>query len=343
MVGVMASSGVAVADEVSSFCSLTQTQAALQRNLLDYPELFATTGNPQTGNSSIVTGGVRWSLSKYLQAGTVGKLADANCESYRADNRLTEQVKKVEQRADLKAVESMEPLLREALALANDEVAKEQTLMRAKAATLANVKAAFDARDTISMRLAGLVQIRSRLQDELPDAEVPLGELVNQSIAAKAEVASETSRLAGQTGWDVSIAAGAQSDPRGANRAQPFVGLTASYSLGAPAANRAGGNVGALTTQYLSEQRDGPLMQYQRAIDTARGLIEGEHIILEGLEQRKALADSTVERLQGISTEDGQRALRQTRIEQRANGAQIAGSRARLKFLQQWLDRNKPI
>lgn len=343
VVWVMASSGVAVADEVSTFCNLTQTQAAVQRDLLDYPELFATTGNPQTGNSSIVTAGVRWSLSRYLQGATVGKLADANCEAYRAENRLAGQAQAVEQRADLQAVESTEPLMRQALQLADEAVAKEQALLRARVSTLADVKAAFDVRDAIGTRLASLVQIRSRIKDQLPEAEVPLGQLVDRSVAARAEVAIESSRLANQAGWDVSIAAGAQDDPRGRNRTQPFVGLTVSYSLGAPAASRAADRVGALATQYQNEQRDGPLQQYQRAIVTARGLIEGEQIILRGLEERKALVDSTIARLQGVTTDDAQRALRQGRVEQLAGEAQIAGSRARLQFLQQWLDRNKPI
>ncbi|SAL00466.1 hypothetical protein AWB78_05950 [Caballeronia calidae] len=332
-----------MADEVSSFCNMTQTQADVQRNLLNSPELFATTGNPQTGNSSTITAGVRWSLSKHLQAGTVSKLADANCDSYRVDAKLAEQTKNVGQRADLKAIESMEPLMRQVLALANEEVKKEQALMQAKVSTLTNVKDAFDARDSIRTQLASLVQTRSRIGEQLPDAEVPLGELVRQSIEAKAEVANETSQLAAQSAWDVSIAAGAQNDPRAQNRTQPFVGLTVSYSFGAPAANRAANKVAGLTTQYLNEQRDGPLQQYQRAIATVKGLVEGERIILQGLEERKAFTDATLERLTGITTDDGQRAIRQTRIERLASEAQIAGSVARLKFLQQWIERNKPI
>lgn len=332
----------AKADEVSSFCLMTETQAEVQRNILNYPEVFGSTGNPQTGNSSTITAGMRWSLSRYLQANTVSRLASASCDAYRADRQLAAQTQNVEQRADLQAIQAMEPLLRTALVMAGDEVNKEQKLMAAKVATLTDVNAAFNANNAIRTQLAALLQTRSRIQDQLPEAEAANDELVQKSIAAKSRVASETSHLAAQAGWDLSIAAGAQNDPSNASRTSPYVGLTVSYSLGSHAANRAANQVAAVTAQYLTEQHDGPVQQYQRAIATVRGLLESERLILQGIEERKAFIDTTVNRLQGIATDNGQRALRQARIEQQASNAQLAGSRARLDFFQQWLARNQP-
>lgn len=330
----------AFADETKSFCDMTQAQADVQKQLLGSASLFATTGNPATGNSSTITMGVSKSLSKHLQARTTGELADATCESYRLDRKLAEQAENVEQRGDLLAFGAMEPLLKKALEIANTNIEKETALRKVHASTLVDVKAAYDARDTLTTLLTTLQQTRSRIQDQLPEAELPLRELVQEDIAAKAAVTSKTSKLQAESAWDVSIAAGAQTDPREGGRTKPFIGVTVSYSFGAAAANRAANRVGELTTKYVSEERDGPEMQYRRALDTARGLIQAEEGILRGLDQRKALADNSVQQLQGIETDDAQRALRQARLEQAGAQAQIEGSQARLDYLRGWLARN---
>ncbi|MBC8741827.1 hypothetical protein F6X40_35350 [Paraburkholderia sp. UCT31] len=330
----------AFADETQSFCDMTQAQAEVQKQLLGSAQLFATTGNPATGNSSTITMGISKSLSKHLQARTTGELADATCESYRLDRKLAEQAENVEQRGDLLAFGAMEPLLRKALDLANANIDKETSLRKVNAATLMDVKAAYDARDTLSALLTALQQSLSRIQDQLPEAELPLRELVQEDIAAKAAVAGQASKLQAESAWDVSIAAGAQTDPRHDGRTRPFVGVTVSYSFGAVAANRAASRVASLTSKYVSEERGGPEMQYRRALDTARGLIQAEEGILRGLDQRMALADSNVQQLQGIETDDAQRALRQARLEQLGTKAQIEGSQARLDYLRGWLARN---
>jgi hypothetical protein len=153
-------------------------------------------------------------------------------------------------------------------------------------------------------------------------------------------VASETAHLAAQSAWDVSIAAGAQTDPRNGGTTKPFVGLTVTYSFGAGAANRAANTVAGLSEKYENEQRDGPMQQYIRAKETAHGLIQAEEGVLQGLYERKTLADNTVDRLKGIQTDDAQRALRQANLEQLGVQAQIAGSEARLDYLRLWIARN---
>ncbi|MFL9928711.1 hypothetical protein P0D88_05450 [Paraburkholderia sp. RL18-103-BIB-C] len=330
----------AFADETKSFCDMTQAQAEVQKQLLGSAQLFATSGNPATGNSSTITMGVSKSLSKHLQARTTGELADATCEAYRLDRKLAEQADNVQQRGDLQAFAAMEPLLRRALDLANANIDEEKAMRQVNASTLMDVKAAYDARDTLTTVLTTLQQTRSRIQNQLPEAEIPLRELAQEDIAAKAEVAGETSKLQAESAWDVSIAGGAQTDPREGGRTRPFVGVTVSYSFGAVAANRAASRVAGLASKYVSEERDGPEMQYRRALVTARGLIQAEELILQGLDQRKALADSTVQHLEAIQTDDAQRALRQARLEQLGAKAQIEGSQARLGYLRGWLARN---
>jgi hypothetical protein len=339
-VALAALSTSSFADESDAFCNLTQAQAEVQKQLLGSAQMFATTGNPATGNSSTVTVGFSKSLSKQLQAKTTGELADATCDSYRADRKLAEQAQNVEQRGNLHAFEAMEPLLRQALDTASANVATEEAKLRAHTATLADVKAAYDARDVVRSLLTALQQTRSRIANQLPEAEVPLGGLVHDAITAHAAVASETAHLAAQSAWDVSIAAGAQTDPRNGGTTKPFVGLTVTYSFGAGAANRAANTVAGLSEKYENEQRDGPLQQYIRAKETAHGLIQAEEGVLQGLYERKTLADNTVDRLKGIQTDDAQRALRQANLEQLGVQAQIAGSEARLDYLRLWIARN---
>jgi hypothetical protein len=192
----------AFADETKSFCDMTQAQADVQKQLLGSASLFATTGNPATGNSSTITMGISKSLSKHIQSRTTGELADATCESYRLDRKLAEQAQNVEQRGDLLAFGAMEPLLRKALELANANIEKEKELRKVNASTLTDVKTAYDARDTLTTLLATLQQTRSRIQDQLPEVELPLRELVQEDIAAKADVASKTSKLQAESAWD---------------------------------------------------------------------------------------------------------------------------------------------
>jgi hypothetical protein len=339
-VALAAISTSSFADESDSFCQLTQAQAEVQKQLLGSAQMFATTGNPATGNSSTITVGFSKSLSKQLQARTTGELADATCDAYRADRKLAEQAQNVEQRGNLHAFEAMEPVLRQALDIANANAKKEEAMLGVHTSSLSDLKAAYDARDVVRSLLTALQQARARIANQLPEADVPLGGLVHEAIAAHAAVASETSELAAQSAWDVSIAAGAQTDPRSGGATKPFIGLTVSYSFGAGAANRAAKSVGGLAEKYQSEQRDGPVQQFLRAKETAHGLITAEEGILQGLYERKALADNTVERLKGIQSDDAQRAMRQATLEQMGTQAQITGSEARLDYLRSWIARN---
>lgn len=340
-IALAALSAPALADEAQSFCDLTQTQAEVQKHLLGSAQLFVSTGDPQTGSSTTVTVGLSKSLSKHLQARTTGALADATCDSYRADRKLAEQAQNVEQRGDLLAFTAMEPVLRQALDMAKANVARERELLNAHMSTLMDVKGASDSLTAVRELLTTLEENRSRIQDQLPEADVPLRDLVQQSIAAKTDMASQTSKLAAESSWDVSLAAGVQSDPgNGGGRAKPFVGVTLSYSFGAAAAYRAANRVSGLAAKYVSEERDGPEMQYRRALATVRSLIKAERDVMEGLDERKALVDETIARLQGIESDDAQRAMRQAKLDQLSILAQQAGANARMDYLRGWLARN---
>lgn len=329
----------AMAGEVDTFCALNTAQAQVQSELLGAAEAFTNVGDPATGSHTI-TAGVRKSLSKHYQANLVDKLAQAQCDAYRLENKLTEQVSNVEQRGDLLALNVLEPLLKKALEQANANVKQEQAMLEAHTGRLTDVKAAFEQADQLRADLANIVQRRSRLQDQLPALDVPLGALVDEAVSARAEVAALSSKIAAQSGWDVQIAGGVRNDFRGNGQREGFIAITASYSLGKPAADRAASKVAALTEQLLNEQRDASTQGLRRAKNTVDGLLGSENLILQGLEARKTLADSTLARLQGVDTEDGLRALRSVKVEQLTVDAQIAASRARIQYLKGWMQRN---
>lgn len=330
---------MAVADEAESFCALNQAQAEVQSELLGSAEAFTNLGDPNTGNHSLAVG-VRKSLSKHRQARVVQQLAQAQCEAYRLENRLAEQAAHVEQRGDLVALEVMEPLLKRALEKAEANVQKEQAMLAARTARLADVKTAFDQADRLRGELVSLAERRSRLQDVLPAIDEPLNDLISASVAARGEVAALSSKVAVQSGWDVSLAAGMRSDFRSNGQREGFVAVQASFNLGKPAADRAAAKVSALTEQLLTEQHDASVQGLRRARNTVAGLAAGEAMNVFALEQRKALADSTLERLQGVDTEEGLRTQRTMTVEQLSTEAALTGSRARLRYLKAWLDRN---
>jgi len=329
----------AAAGEIETFCALNQAQAEVQSELLGSAEAFTNIGDPNTGSHTVAVG-VRKSLSKYRQAGMVQQLAQAQCEAYRLENRLAEQTANVEQRSDLVALSAMEPLLKRALEQAEANVQKEQAMLAVRTARLADVRAAFDQADRLRDELANLAQRRSRLQDQLPSIDEPLNNLVTASVAARGEIAALSSKITAQSGWDVSVAAGMRNDFRGNGQHEGFVAIQATYNLGKPAADRAAGKVSALTEQLLNEQRDASVQGLRRAKNTVTSLAASEAMNISTLEQRKALTETTLERLHGVDTEDGLRAQRTMKVEQISAEAQLTASRARLQYLKAWLDRN---
>lgn len=330
---------MAVAGESDTFCALNQAQAEVQSELLGSAEAFTNIGDPNTGIHTIAVG-VRKSLSKHRQARVVRQLAQAQCDAYRLENRLAEQAANVELRADLVALNAMEPLLKQALEQAENNVQKEQAMLAARSARLTDVKEAFDQADRLRGELVSLAKRRSQLQGLLPPIDEPLNDLVIASVAARSEIAALSSKIIVQSGWDVSLAAGMRSDFRANGQREGFVAVQATFNLGKPAADRAAGKVAALTEQLLNEQHDASVQGLRRAKNTVAGLAAGEAMNVSTLEQRTALANSTLERLQGIDTEEGLRVQRTMKVERISAEAQLIGSQARLQYLKGWLDRN---
>ncbi|HDR9105416.1 TPA: hypothetical protein QDB04_002257 [Burkholderia vietnamiensis] len=312
----------------------------MQKELLGSAEAFASQGDPTTGSSTVITAGIRKSLSKHIQAHMVGKLAAAQCDAYRVNHKLDEQASNVEERGDLVALAAMEPLLKKALAQAEDNVKKEQALLNVQAARLSDVKSAFDAANHLRGKLADLQARRGRIADQLPAADVPLKQLVNESVSDQADIAELNSRLQAASGWDVSVAAGVRDDLRYGTHSQGFIAVTATYSFGKPAADRAANKVAALTRQLLEEQRTSGAQVLHRAKETVRALIGSQQILMEGLVARQAMVDSTIARLAGVDTADGLRAQRAAQVEQLDVAAEMAAADARMDYLKGWLARN---
>lgn len=324
---------------VAEFCELNNAKTEVRREVLGSAEAFSNIGDPVTGKRNI-TFGVRKSLSRHMQASTLGELAQAQCRAYGLEEKLAEQIDDIEQRSELVALRVAEPLLRHALAKAEANVKQEQALLSARTATLADMKAAFEQAEHLRTQLANTLKRISQVQGLLPDVGESISELVSDAIRAHAEVASLESRLTAQSGWDVSVSTGARTDPADGNRTGAFVAVTASMSLGKSNADREAARVGALSARYLSAQRDGGVQALVRARDAVKGSIAAEALAYDSLARRAELIRSTLERLNGVDTTDGQRMTRSLLVEEQSIQAQVQASRARTAYLSAWLEQN---
>src|SRR5690606_33735113 len=160
------------ANESQAYCDRVLTQAQGQQSLLGSAEAFVNVGDPSTG-AETMTAGVRKSISKHLQSGTVRSKANLQCEVYSLEMKLMEQADSVEGRSDLVALDVLEPALKEALRAAERNLRQEQAMLAAQTAKLSDVQAAFSQVDTLRIELAKIQHRRAQLQDMLPEAEQP--------------------------------------------------------------------------------------------------------------------------------------------------------------------------
>lgn len=327
---------VSAADE---FCALTRAQGDAQSALLAGGEVFTNLGDPSTGNNS-VTVGVRKSLSKHRQAGTVDKLSAAQCEAFRLEEKLSQQAEKVELRSELLSLTVAEPLLRAALAAAEANLKEEEKLLAAKMATLSDLRVAFEQVEALRAELATLARRRAQLQGEVPELEESLEELASKAISARAEVSALSSKLTSQSGWDVAVAAGSRTNTGATGRSGAFVAVTATMSLGKVASDAATARVGSLAHEFLSAQRDGGVQTLIRARDSVKGILAGEDLALQSLVSRKNLLLRTLNRVEGVGTTDALRMKRSLQVDLQAVDARTAAARKRIDHLQAWLERN---
>jgi len=338
-VGIATGAAATPPSAAPAFCAMTRAQGEVQRALLGAADGFAHLGDPATGTRA-VTLGVRKSLSRSLQAGTVDQLAQAQCDAYQLEEQLARQAERVEQRSEQQALRVLEPRLRAALAVAEQNVAREERLLAARNATLADLRGANEQAAQLRSELAQAVRRQGQLAGELPAQSLPLETLAQQAGAARARVAELSARLTAQSGWDVAVSAGTRSHASGSERGGAFVAVTATMSLGKFRADAAAARVGGLTEDYLRADRDGALQTLLRALDAVRAMLAGEALVLEGLEQRQALLARTAARLDGVATTDGLRLRRTLAVEALGVDARLAAARERAAALQGWLALN---
>ena len=338
-VGIATGAAAASPSAAPEFCAMTRAQGDVQRALLGSADAFAHLGDPATG-SSAVTLGVRKSLSRTLQAGTVEQLAQAQCDAYQLEEQLTQQAQRVEQRSEQQALRVLEPRLRAALAAAEQNVAQEERLLAASNATLTDLRGASEQVEQLRSELAQAMRRQGQLVGELPTESRPLEELAQEAGAARARVAELSARLTAQSGWDVAVSAGTRSHASGSERSGAFAAVTATMSLGKFSADDAAARVGGLTRAYLRADRDGALQTLLRARDAVRAILAGEALALEGLERRQALLARTAARLDGVDTTVGLRMRRTLQVEALGVDARLAAARERAAYLQAWLARN---
>lgn len=328
----------AQAGEVDTYCQLAEAQASVKSELLGSAEVFGNLGDPVSGAQS-VTIGVRKSLSRSRQADTIKQIGVAECAAYRADKKLEEQVASVEARSELEALIVLKPMLEAALKAAEANIEREQVLLASQNSRLSDLKAAFEQADAIRSELADAEKRRSRVQNQLPEVDVPMSELLDASIAAQADVADLSSKVQVQGAWDVSVAAGARTDLK-THKYEGFVAVTASLSLGRNQAAQSAGRIADLTSALLNEQRAGGVQSFIRAKDAAQGVLAGEKLVINRLTQRKALLADSASRVAGVDTTDGLRMQRTIKIEALVVEALAASSQARAQYLTNWLARN---
>lgn len=330
----------AVAGEVDTYCELATARAAVQSELLTNPEGFSSYGDPVTGARS-ATLGVRKYISRGKQGELVNKLGAAECSAYRADRELAEQLNGVEARAELKALQAKKPLLQAALDIATKNVITEQKLLKSQAGTLGDLKEAYDQRDRIRQELATLAGRQSMIQDQLPEVEVRLEDLVTASMLAQGDVAEINAKITAQSGWDVTVSAGARADFRTGGKTEGFVSLTATRSFGHGASTQAAARVGGLTAKLLREQRDGAYQQLLRTRDMVAGVIAAEQMAQESLTERSAGMTEALGRLNGVNTTEGLRTQRALEVEIAHITADMKASEARVEHLAKWVALNR--
>lgn len=338
VLAALSAGAVARASEVDTFCELAQAKAKTSSALLAAPEVFGNVGDPVTAERSM-TIGVRNSIGRTRRAGLTEQLAQAECAAFRAEARLAEQVSGVEARAELLSLIHMLEKLAAALAVAEANVQREKQLLESKNARLSDLKTAFEQYDALSRELAGAQARRARIQNQLPEAEVSLSGLLQDSISTQAEVANLTAKLAKSNAWDVTYAAGMRADLRDSGQ-KGFIAVTATYSLGKAASDQAAARVADLSAQLLAEQRDGGTQSFIRAKDTIKGLVAAEKLTRDSQNKRKALLNETYSKVAQLTTTDGERMKRSLDVELLTVDATLAGVNARLNYLSAWLDRN---
>jgi len=339
-------------EAVQTYCALVQAQGQAQSALLKSPDVFANVGDPNTGTKS-VTLGIRQSLARRRQAGTVDLLAQAQCDAYRLEQQLARLAQQIEQRAELEALQVISVPLLMALKEAEKNVELEESMLDRQSATLSDVLAASELANTLRAELAAAMRRRAQLVHELPkvehgESDHNLRMLAQQANTARARVSELSAKLHAQAGWDVTVSAGARTNTDSEMRRNngnkssndAFVALNATVNLGQGASQRAASSVHALAQQHLNAQFEGGMQTLLRTSETVRALLAADRLAYEDLQRRKGLLQRTSLRVDGVNTPPAERMQRQLEVQLQAIDARLLAARARMDWLQQWLESN---
>ncbi len=332
-------STAAFSGEVEDYCELAAAQAATQSELLGSPSVFTNVGDPVTGANTL-TIGVKKSLAGHLQAKTLTEIGKAQCELYAAQKVLKGQAEFLEVRANARAIEAAKPGLTRALAQARRNVAKERALLAAQTGTISNVKSASQSAESVADELSQFAEQEALAKPLPPASDGSLKEAISRVITAQAHMESLQGKLSSQSGWDVTVAAGARQDLDHSGTTQGFVALNATYSFGARASRAAANKIEALSRKVLSEQQGGPADVLAKTKEKALALLGAQSVQQSNLEERLHSQEQALARVAGVGTEDGLRWARAVRVDRQVTQAKLDGVKARIKYLKEWLSLN---
>lgn len=328
----------AKASEVNTYCQLVQAQARTSSSLLASPELFGNAGDPVSAQPSTSVG-VRHSLVRSRQARLTDQMALAECNAYRAESELTDQVSRAETRAELLSILRTEDKWKHALTVAQKNLQIEQRLLLAQQSRLADVKAAFDQVDLVRREIATASARKARAESLLTESEESIPQLLDRAVNARAKVSELAAELNRATAWDLTYAAGLRADMNSGSK-KGFVAVTASWNLGQAESERASARVAELSAQWQREKHDGQTQSFERAKDTIEGLIAAGQQSIESFQARQDLLKTALARLADVSTTNGERAKRAMKIEQYILHAQAVGIQTQVDYLRDWMSRN---
>ena len=328
------------AQDIDTYCELAQARAQVQSSVLSTPSAYATAGSTVLADK-ILTFGVSKSLSGSAQARLVEELANAECAAYRSKSVVGNELRDAAGRVELRGLTARKAGLLHALVAANQSLEDEQLLMRVQNATLLDVKAAMDARDRVALELRTIDKRLAALADlSSPGLTAPLGQLVQDSVAAKAAVERLSQRVAASRSWDVSLQAGVRRNFTTGEQA-PYVGIAMTWSFGQEAANNAANSTEALTRKLLSQQRDSEPRQFQRLTEMMVAQADAERSRQSLLDTRQGVLSGELEKLESLPSTLAQRVVRGLRLELKLIEAELSESRAQSNAIHEWLTLNR--
>jgi len=322
------------AGEVEDYCALVKAQAESKSNAMGWPNFFASIGNPYLVSNQTLIAGANQSVSGFFRALLTNDAASYDCAFYREKKLVMDHVMHVDDRIFLSQAETQRPLLKQALALAEDNLEMEKRLFDAKDTTLTDLSAAYALRDKVNSSLAEL-ETKYRQLKEIPsvDNSTNLLEHVDKAKTFQAKSAGLTSLVDALTTWDIVGSGGIQHNIQtGATGGFWFVNLT--YSFGQIPSTLKAASVNRLSRQFMDSQYDSTQNLYLRTMR-----VQGDSLKTE-IQHQKYLADrlkATQELLKKASSVDSvfsKKLQRNLKIQELLQKADLAAAKAKVDELE---------